>query len=93
MYFGILQLIFQEMNTNLKREKDGSLTLSVNVKFSGSCLEQEESLAIALNELGLCCTAEILESFDVLATKIEVNGENYSSKGKKKKSINAPTIR
>lgn len=81
------------MNTNLKREKDGSLTLSVNLKLSGSCLEQEESLAIALNELGLCSTAEILESFDVKEDNIEVDGEKYSSKGEKKKSTNAPTVR
>lgn len=73
----------------VKRELDGSLTLSVNVKLTGSSLEQEEALCRALNSLGLSGTEAILSSFDKRAKMIEVNGEHLSKKCEKKKSINA----
>lgn len=79
------------METYIKREQDGEITLSIRLCLKGSCLSQEEALASALNELGISGTAEILKSYDNADSNIEVGGINYSSKGSKKKRINAPT--
>jgi hypothetical protein len=76
------------MRTNIKRELNGEITLSITMSFEGSCLCQEENLGLALNELGLLSTAEILKSYDSEASQIEVSGISYSSKGSKKKSMN-----
>jgi hypothetical protein len=78
------------MKPQIKTEDDGSLTISVNFIASGSCLDKEEALALALNVLGLSATSEILRSFDVAANEIEVGEEKYSSKGEKKKEYQCP---
>jgi hypothetical protein len=70
--------------TKLTTELDGSITLSLNFKLSGSSLEQEEQLAAKLNELGVLGTGEILKSYDTLGEAIEVDGKKYSVKEKKK---------
>ena len=72
------------------QELDGSITLSLNIKLVGSSLEQEEMLLASLNSLGCLGTKEILESQDSNGESIELGGIKHSSKGKKKKSINAP---
>lgn len=79
------------MYPKVKKENDGSLTLSLNVVLSGSSLDQEESLALALNSLGLSATSEVLSSFDKTEGILEVEGVNFSSKGKKKRRTNALT--
>jgi hypothetical protein len=79
------------MYPKVKKENDGSLTLSLNVVLSGSSLDQEESLALALNSLGLSATLEVLSSFDKNEVVLEVEGVNLSSKGKKKRRTNALT--
>lgn len=87
MYICIL--IFTDkkvMKPEVKTEADGSLTISVNFVSTGSCLEQEEALALALNALGLSATVEILQSFEEVADVLEVEGAKYTSKGKKKRS-------
>ena len=75
------------------KEQDGSLTLSINFTPFGSSLEQEEHLALALNQLGLSATSEILSSFDENDSSITVNELLYSSKGKKKKSTNVRSVK
>lgn len=79
------------MYPKVKKENDGSLTLSLNVVLSGSSLDQEESLALALNSLGLSATLEVLSSFDKNEVFLEVEGVKLSSKGKKKRLTNALT--
>ena len=75
------------------KEQDGSLTLSINFTPFGSSLEQEEHLALALNQLGLSATSEILSGFDQSDSSITVMGKSYSSKGKKKKSTNVRSVK
>jgi hypothetical protein len=74
------------MTPQIKHETDGSLTLSVNVRLTGSLLEMEEEIARVVNALGRAATGEALESFDSDGTAVVVNNKRYTSKGKEKKS-------
>jgi hypothetical protein len=52
------------MSSKLKKESDGSYTVSVNFKFEGSMLEIEEHIQEMVNEMGLKATLAALEKFD-----------------------------
>lgn len=79
------------MTPEIKREDDGSLTFSVNVRLSGSLLEQEEEIARILNELGRKATAEALGGFDSNGDPVVVDNQKHTSKGTQKKSIRRRT--
>jgi len=78
------------MENLIKHENDGSITISVNVKLTGSFLEMEESIQKAVNEVGLQATLTALESFDTDGSPIEVSGKRMTSKGKQKKRFLRP---
>ena len=79
------------MTPQIKHEDDGSLTLSVNVRLSGSLLEQEQEIARILNELGRRATGEALGSFDSNGDPLVVDNRKHTSKGTQKKSIRRRT--
>lgn len=79
----------QKMNPQIKTESDGSTTLSVNFKLSGSFLSQEEQIARAVNLLGNLSTQECLRSFDSL----QGVPKGHSLKGESKKNIKRPMVR
>jgi len=70
----------------IKQESDGSITISVNVKLTGSFLEMEENIQQSVNEAGLQATLTALQSFDTDGSPIEVSGKTMTSKGKQKKT-------
>jgi hypothetical protein len=70
------------MNPIIKIEADGSLTLSVNLRLSGSLLSQEEQIASALNSLGNLSTQEAMTHLD---SQIQAPA-GYSLKSYQKKS-------
>ena len=74
------------MSNLIKQESDGSITISVNVKLTGSFLEMEENIQQSVNEAGLQATLKALESFDADGSPIEVSGKTMTSKGKQKKT-------
>lgn len=73
--------------STIKQEKDGSYTISVNVKLEGSMLEMEESIQESVNEIGLHATLLALKEFDTDGEPIKLKGEKYTSKGVEKKTI------
>lgn len=78
------------MNSQIKQEEDGSITVSVNVKLEGSFMEIEELIQKTVNEVGLQATMTALESFDTDGSPIEVSGKRMTSKGKEKKTFQRP---
>ena len=77
----------------MKKERDGSYTFSINMKFDGSMLEMEEKIAQMVNELGIGATLEALKRFDTTGGAIEQKGERLTSKGVKKKHTTRPTAK
>ena len=69
------------MKTSHKKERDGSYTFSINMKFDGSMLEMEEKIAQMVNELGTGATLEALKKFDTKGEAIAQKGERPTSKG------------
>jgi hypothetical protein len=81
------------MSSKIKKESDGSYTVSVNFKFEGSMLEMEDHIQEMVNEMGLKATLAALEKFDSEGEAIFAKGKALSSKGKVKKSTKRPTER
>lgn len=81
------------MIKQIKQEEDGSLTVSVNLRFEGSMLEMEEKIALTVNELGKIATKEALNQFDTDGSPIVVGNKRYTSKGLVKKNIRRHTGR
>lgn len=79
------------MSSKIKKESDGSYTVSMNLKFEGSMLEMEEHIQEMVNEVGLKATLAALEKFDSEGEPIQVKGKKLSSKGRGKKSTRRPT--
>lgn len=74
------------MIKQVKQEEDGSLTVSVNLRFEGSMLEMEEKIAQTVNELGKFATVEALKQFDTDGSAIVLENKKYTSKGLVKKN-------
>lgn len=79
------------MKSTYERERDGSLSVTVNFTPSGSFLEQEEQIAEALKEAGRLATKLGLESFDTTGAPIVVSNEKHTSRGSEKKSTRRRT--
>jgi hypothetical protein len=79
------------METNYKKESNGSITVSINVKLEGTMLSQEEQIEQALIELGLKMSQLSVESFDTDGAPIIVRNEKYTSKVQEKKRFRRPT--
>jgi uncharacterized Fe-S cluster-containing radical SAM superfamily enzyme len=79
------------METNYKKESNGSITVSINVKLEGTMLTQEEQIEQALKELGLKMSQLSVESFDTDGAPIIVSNEKYTSKGQEKKRFRRRT--
>lgn len=79
------------MIKQVKQEADGSLTVSVNLRFEGSMLEMEEKIAQTVNELGKFATVEALKQFDTDGSAIVVGNEKHTSKGLVKKNTSRHT--
>ena len=68
------------------KETDGSVTISVNVKLSGTMLQQEEQIRQAINQVGRSATGLALKSFDTNGDPIKIDGVKYTSKKPQKKT-------
>jgi hypothetical protein len=73
------------MKAQAKREKDGSLTITLNFKPEGNMFEQESQILEATNLAGRIAMKESLESFDTDGKPIVVDNELLTSKGIQKK--------
>lgn len=79
------------MSQSIRKESDGSITLSINIKLEGSMLSMEDKIQEAVNQLGLQATLSALEKFDTDGGPIQVNGQKLTSKGRAKKKSIPPT--
>ncbi len=68
-----------------KLEKDGSISIMLNIKPTGSMLEQEEQIAAAVAEVGRLATELSLKGFDTDGQAIIVDNVKHTSRGEEKK--------
>jgi len=66
------------------------VVLQVRVKLSGSMLEMEEQIQLAVNTVGMVATEEALKRFDTIGTPIQIGSIRMSSKGKVRKRYESP---
>lgn len=74
------------MAAQYKKETDGSISITLNIKPEGSMLEQEEQIAAAVAEVGRLATALSLQGYDTSGDPIVVSNEKYTSRGQEKKA-------
>ena len=74
------------MKSKIIKRIGNKLTLEVEFLLdSDSMLNSEEQIQLALNEAGLLATQTALSQFDTDGSPIELDGEKYTSKRRKKK--------
>jgi hypothetical protein len=81
------------MAAQYKLEKDGSISITLNIKPEGSMLEQEEQIASAVAEVGRLATELSLKGFDTSGEPIIVNNERHTSRGEEKKITKRPGVK
>jgi hypothetical protein len=74
------------MAIEVTKEKDGSYTLTMNIRLEGSLLHMEEQIATSLNQLGSQLTGQALQGLDTDGRAIVSDNIKYTSKGLQKKS-------
>ena len=73
------------MTAHYKKEADGSISIVLNIKPTGSMLEQEEQIAAGVAEVGKLATSLSLKGFDTDGRPVVVGNVKHTSRGKKKK--------
>jgi len=78
-----------------KKGTNGNLiiTLEITGDESLSFLDQEENLAILLNQAGLLATKSLLSELDSQASSLKVEGKVHYKKSVQKKSTKALTAK
>ncbi len=74
------------MVTQYKLEADGSISITTNLKPTGSMLEQEEQIAEAVAEVGRLATQLSLQGFDTGGQPVIVENVKHTSRGEEKKT-------
>jgi hypothetical protein len=73
------------MAAEYRKEADGSISITLNIKPQGSMLEQEEQIAMAVAEVGRLATEISLKGFDVDGRPLIAENRKYISRGEEKK--------
>lgn len=79
------------MGAHYKKESDGSISITLNIKPTGTMLEQEEQIAEAVAEVGRLATSLSLKSFDTDGRPIVVDNVKHTSRGEEKKHFRRHT--
>ena len=67
------------------------VTIQIQVPLSSvSLIESEETIQIAVNEVGTLASREALKQFDTDGSALEIGGEKWTSKGKLPKTYQTP---
>lgn len=74
------------MGTQYKKEADGSISITMNLKPTGSMLEQEEQIAEAVAEAGRLATVLSLSGFDTDGQPVVIGNVKHTSRGQEKKT-------
>jgi len=73
------------MNSRIVKKSGNEVIMEVRVLLDpDSMLNSEQQIQQALNDAGKLATGQALSQFDTNGVSIELNGEKYTSKGKKK---------
>jgi hypothetical protein len=78
------------MNATITSRTPTSFTLQVEVPYSDSMLDFEETLQQRLNDAGVVATAEGLKQFDTDGSPITVGPVKFTSKGQVEKDYQTP---
>ncbi len=78
------------MAVSIKGRSGDRLTLEVEFDLSGSMLDSEESIQVALNEAGTVATGEALKRFDTDGAWTVIGGQRWFSKGEVAKIYQTP---
>lgn len=62
--------------------KNNKITVNISLELSGSALEDEKNIRVALNEAGVLFMAKALENLDTDGSPIEVSNTKLYFKGK-----------
>lgn len=73
------------MAAQYRKESDGSISITVNIKPQGSFLEQEGQIAAAVSEIGRLATKLSLADFDTDGRPVIVGNVKHTSRGQEKK--------
>ena len=79
------------MSAQYKKEADGRVTITLNIKPTGTMLEQEEQIAEAVSQVGRLATALSLQDLDTDGRPLIVNNEKHTSRGREKKATKRRT--
>lgn len=75
------------MEIKLLKQEGSELTYEVKIKLEGDMLSMEEQIQCLVNQIGQTTTGIALKQYDTDGKAIEMQGERYTSKGVKKKTI------
>jgi hypothetical protein len=75
------------MAAQYKQETDGSISITLNIKPTGSLLEQEEQIAEGVAEVGRLATILSLQSFDTRGEALILENVKHTSRGQEKKTF------
>ncbi len=78
------------MPARLLTSTSEKVVLQLEVPLSGSMLEQEEQIQIALNEAGTLFTGEVLKRFDSDGSPLIMGQTKWTSKGQEPKHYQSP---
>ncbi len=78
------------MSTSIIESNEKFVTLQITIPYSKSFLETETSIQSALNDAGTVASGEALKQLDTDGLPIEVDGKNWTSKGKQAKTYQTP---
>jgi hypothetical protein len=79
------------MKTETKKHLDGSLSVTITIKPTGSFYEQELQIMEATNQAGRELLKSTLAHFDTDGTPVVKDNEKYTCKGRQKKTTSALT--
>ena len=65
------------------------MTYEITLELTGSMLEMEEQIQVAVNELGKAATRSALSEFDTNGEPVVVKGERHTAKQRAKKKSSA----
>jgi hypothetical protein len=70
--------------------QENRVTIEVELTLGRSMLDNEETIAKALNEAGVLASAASLQQFDTDGSPIEIGATRYTSKGREPKTYQTP---
>ena len=78
------------MTAEVITANEDEVVLQVRFKLSGSLMEMEEAIQLAVNEVGSLATHQALKKFDTTGAPIQIGSIRMTSKGEELKRSSGP---